>query len=1184
MYLKKVEVHGFKSFAQATDVTFEPSITAIVGPNGSGKSNIVDAIRWVLGEQSAKSLRGSKMEDIIFAGTDKRRPMNIAEVRLVLDNSDGKLPIDYSEVSIGRRVQRDGGSDYLINGTVCRLKDVEELMMDTGIGKEAYSIIGQGKIDVILSSKPTDRRELFEEAAGIMKYKNRKLDATKKLDETESNLDRVQDIINELDRQAEPLQKQAEDAQKYKEFTSELKELEESLLLTHWCLYQKELDTYTSDRDRLAASLAEREEMVNSFEAKVEDLQRELDQINEVIDTKQENYFNLKTRRESLENQIQMTREKQKSLVMQQKRIQTEIEEREEMIQRYTEEKERIEKSLVELAQDRSESTQMITQQKQEMEALENQIRFDVEEGEILKANLKEFLNQRSQQESQLRRLQDEEEKLNQRIEELIQLRSRNDQSLDAATRQLHRVEQELVNVDEQLVRLAKEDSALRQHQQSDQTELQQLQDEFNNLREKFQGKQSRLKLLRDMEGSLEGYYQGVKNVLRAKERLSGIIGVVAELLHVDQDKEKAIAAALGGGLQNIVVETGENAKAAIHHLKKTKGGRATFLPLDMVQGYRMNEIPTVRSIDGYLGIAADFVQANEKLLPVVNSLLGRIVIARDMDAALKISRAGKQKLRIVTLDGDNINPGGAVSGGSSHQHSHNLLGRTREIEELTKESDHLRSELEQIKERGQIAKGRVMQQEEQLKSWQREMHQLELKQANLRKDQQQLQKDTEQQEDLLSNVDQEFTTCHEKLDGMAQQIQQFKNQLTQLNATNAQNEAKFMAIEEGIREQRLQIEHFNKDVTERRIRLASIDEQERGYHNRLHQLKDLHAETIQKIQSLKCEWEDLEACKSDLEEQIVAIERNKVVAHSEEEALGVEVNQLKQQEKDFSGAFKKEDSRARSLRRKVNELSKEVNQHEVKIAELSSKLENIIEQLKEEHDIDLIMQPREIIPIEDRASVEKQIRSLKWRLRVLGTVNLAAEEEYETLTKRLSFLKEQVADLSQAKDKLMEMISELDETIKERFFETFEKVKVEFRQAFTHLFNGGTAELHLSDPDDLLNTGVDINAQPPGKKLQKLTLMSGGEKALTALALIFSFLKVKPSPFYILDEIDAPLDEANVERYASYVREFCSTSQFIIITHRKGTMAEADALYGVTMEESGVSKLISYKFDEKAS
>lgn len=1184
MYLKKVEVHGFKSFAQATDVTFEPSITAIVGPNGSGKSNIVDAIRWVLGEQSAKSLRGSKMEDIIFAGTDKRRAMNIAEVRLVLDNSDGKLPIDYSEVSIGRRVQRDGGSDYLINGTVCRLKDVEELMMDTGIGKEAYSIIGQGKIDTILSSKPTDRRELFEEAAGIIKYKNRKLDATKKLDETESNLDRVQDIIGELDRQAEPLQKQAEDARKYKEYTSELKELEESLLLTHWFLYQKELDTYTSDRDRLAASLAEREEMVNSFEAKVEELQQELDQINEVIDNKQENYFNLKARRESLENQIQMTREKQKSLAMQQKRIQDEIEEREGLIQRYADEKERIEQSLVELAQEREESIQLIAQQKQEMETLENQIRSDVEQGEILKTDLREYLNQRSQQESQLRRLKDEEENLNQRIEELIQLRSLNDQSLDAAVCQLRRVEQELVDVNEQLERLAREDETLRQHQQSDQAELQQLQDEFNNLREKFQGKQSRLKLLHDMENSLEGYYQGVKNVLRAKEHLSGIIGVVAELLHVDQDKEKAIAAALGGGLQNIIVKTGEDAKAAIHHLKKTRGGRATFLPLDMVQSYRMNEIPAVRSIDGYLGIAADFVQADKRLVPVVNSLLGRIIIARDMDAALKISRAGKQKLRIVTLDGDNINPGGAVSGGSSHQHSHNLLGRTREIEELTTESNHLRSDLEQVKERGQTVKGRVMQQEEQLKNWQREMHQLELKQANLRKDLQQLQKDTEQQEDLLSNVDQEFTTCHEKLDGMAQQIQQFKSQLAQLNAENAQNESKLKTIEEGIQEQRLQIEHFNKDVTERRIRLASLDEQERGYHNRLQQLKDLQAEAIQKIQSLKGEWQDLEANKSDLEEQVVAIEREKIAVHSEEEALGAEVSQMKQQEKDFSGAFKKEDSRARSLRRKVNELSKEVNQHEVKIAELSSKLENIIEQLKEEHGINLITQPREIIPIEDRDNVVKQIRSLKWRLRVLGTVNLAAEEEYETLTKRLSFLKEQVEDLSQAKDKLMEMISELDETIKERFLETFEKVKVEFRQAFTHLFNGGSAELHLSEPDDLLNTGVDINAQPPGKKLQKLTLMSGGEKALTALALIFSFLKVKPSPFYILDEIDAPLDEANVERYAGYVREFCSTSQFIIITHRKGTMAEADALYGVTMEESGVSKLISYKFDEKAS
>lgn len=1183
VYLERVEVHGFKSFAEPTVVTFEPSITCIVGPNGSGKSNIVDAIRWVLGEQSAKSLRGSKMEDIIFAGTDQRKQMKIAEVQLVLDNSDGALPIEYHEVSIGRRVSRNGGSDYLINGSVCRLKDVEELIMDTGIGKEAYSIVGQGKIDLILSSKPTDRRELFEEAAGITKYKIKKDEASKRLKETEINLTRVDDIIQELDRQAEPLKKQAEDARKYKEYSGELQELETRLLCTNWSIYQSELDTYVKDRDRLAANLEEREHLVLTFEEKVDQLQSQLSQINIEIDEKQELYFQQKNYRENLENQVQMLREKQNSILTQKGRIQSEIGEREEQITRYNKEKEQITYSINNLQRYHLELTSSLQTSNQKVLELEQSIATNDEQIKDLKSDSMDFVSQRSQLKAELQRYEAEKLKLNQRIDELVQLRSHNDHNLDKVASNLRQAKQDLREVNDQLVVLIDQEADLKKTQDEDQKKLLDFQEKFISLREGLQSSQSRLKLLTDLERSLEGYYLGVKNVLRAKSSLSGIVGVVAELLQVDPKKEKAITSALGGGLQNIVVETAEDAKKTIAYLKRTKGGRATFLPLDIVQGKRMAEISAVTSIKGYLGIAADFVQVEERLQPVVMNLLGRIVLAEDMDAALEISKASQHRLRIVTLDGDNIKPGGSVSGGSSQRGS-NLLGRAREMERLADQVANLEKEIQLTKETGQMIKERVLEQEKRLRNLHEETHQLEIKKANLSKDEEQLQKDSQYQEDLLTKVDQEFATSLERLGKLDLLLQQLQKELEILDGEYRIQATQLENIETQVKSKREQIEQIRKEATEGRIKLASFTEQENSFNSRLDQLTELSRDNSQKITSLNLEGNELELAKGELESEVQKIIQEKRVLHQEEQNLSEEVKSLKQREQDLAGACKKEEERAKSVRRKVNELTKEINKCAVKIAEFSSKLETISDQLQTEHGIDLTSISLNYEPIKEMEKAEKRIRSLKWRLRVLGAVNQGAEEEYQTLIQRLTFLKEQHEDLVKARGALDEMINELDETIKERFLNTFQKVKVEFRTIFSKLFGGGSAQLELTEPDDLLYTGIEINAQLPGKKLQKLSLMSGGEKALTALALIFAFLKVKPSPFYILDEIDAPLDDANVERFANFVREFSEIAQFVIVTHRNRTMAEADALFGVAMEESGISKLISYKFAEKAS
>lgn len=1183
VYLERVEVHGFKSFAESTVVNFEPSITCIVGPNGSGKSNIVDAIRWVLGEQSAKSLRGAKMEDIIFAGTDQRKQMQIAEVHLVLDNSDGVLPIEYREVSIGRRVSRNGGSDYLINGNPCRLKDVEELIMDTGIGKEAYSIVGQGKIDLILSSKPTDRRELFEEAAGITKYKIKKEEASRRLKETELNLTRVADIIQELDRQVEPLKKQAEDARKYQEYSGELQDLEIRLLFTNWSILEKELDTYEKDRDRLTTNLRERESSVLLFEKKVDQLQNELSQINTEIDDKQELYFQQKNLRENLENQIEMLREKQNSILIQQNRLQSEIDERAEQITRYTNEKEQLALSISNLQRYRQELTETIQSSKQEILSLEQGIISDDEKIKDLKDDSLDFVNQRSELKADLERYQAEKVHLNQQINQLVEQRSHNDHNLDQAVTGLKRVNQELREVNDQLVSLVAQEAELKSVQDADQKELLDLQEKFNSLREGLQNWQSKLKFLGDLEKSLDGYQQGVKNVLQAKPKLPGIIGVVAELFQVDQDKEKAITSALGGGLQNIVVETALDAQKTIDYLKKTQGGRATFLPLDMVQGRRMTESLAITSIKGYLGVAADFVQVRERLRPVVFNLLGRIVLAEDLDTALKISRASHHKLRIVTLDGDSIKPGGSVSGGSSRRSS-NLLGRTREMERLADQVSSREIEIELIKEKGHLVRLRVAEQDKQLLALREQIHQLELKQAKLNKDQEQFEKDSQYQEGIITKVDQEFSSSLERLGQLDLLLDQLEKALESLDGEYAHQANQLKDMETQLSTEREKIEHMKKEITEGRIKLASFDEQENSFNTRLQQLNQLSKENLEKISSIRLECHELELAKGELESKINKIIEEKRLLHNEEQNLSAEVKTLKQREKDLTGAFQKEEERARHLRRKVNELTKEINKCAVKIAEFSSKLETISDQLEREHGIDLKNSSLNYEPVAELEKAEKRIRSLKWRLRVLGAVNQGAEEEYRSLTQRFSFLTEQHEDLVKARGALDEMIGELDETIKERFLHTFQKVQGEFRTIFSKLFGGGSAQLELTDPDDLLVSGIEIKAQLPGKKLQRLSLMSGGEKALTALALIFAFLKVKPSPFYILDEIDAPLDEANVERFAKFVREFSSISQFVIVTHRNRTMAEADALFGVTMEESGVSKLISYKFAEIAS
>ncbi|AGB40594.1 chromosome segregation protein SMC [Halobacteroides halobius DSM 5150] len=1182
MLLKNIKMKGFKSFANQVKLDFEPATTGVIGPNGSGKSNIADAIRWVLGEQSAKALRGSKMKDIIFAGSEQRRPLKKAEVSLTFDNSDGELDIDYNTVTITRRVSKDGRSDYLINNNRCRLKDIKRLLLDTGMGKDAYSIIGQGKVETILNGQATDRRGLFEEAAGISKHKQRKEKAVDKLDNTKQNLQRIEDIVSEIERQLGPLEKDAKDAKKYKEFEAELEEKEVNLLLNKYANLEEKLDEKIALKQQLSYKLTNIKAEVSEYDLKINNYNDQVEKLNIEIEEDRNQLFGLKSKVESLKNKLELAIERKADLEQREDKLKNEIKSATEKIDLA---KEKIEKK----EKQQQETTQLLTKKKTSLEAKEevkDKLAAKLDDKLITKEETRDnHIQQADQIKKQQYQLETVKKELNRYQQQITGLRKEKTE-LDAKIQKLKTEKQteesQLTEINNKLDQYHKEFKEKEDLKEELKTKFKELDQKHTKLKKKVDNKKSRLEALQGLAENYSGYYKGVKSLLQAADnkKLAGICGVVAELIDVPKKYETAVEIALGSALQNIIVENNNVGEEAINYLKKERKGRATLLPLNLVNARSLREKEKkALKIEGAIGVATELIDYQTKYKPAIKNLLGRVIIAQNISQAVKVSKAAKQRVKVVTLDGEVVRPGGAMTGGSYNKNN-NLLGRSREIEQLEQEIKKLTAQLKQVGDLGIKKKDKLVETEKSLAQVSEKIHQLEIKQTTTNKDYQQISEQVNRLQDRLSVKVSKINQFKKEISALETKKDKLVKNLNQSNITD-NLETVMTKLEKEIELLEEDKEKMNGQITNLKVEIASLEQQQ-------NQIKEDIANQEQLINQYKGEIKEKESVIKRIKEKInqLANKRTKLSSQKQKKTeqvtkIGDNLSKLQDEKKVIKQKIRQAQKESKAVREKLEKIQEEFNQVKVDLGQLKVKLGNIEDKLETEYELDIYDKLDNRVVIENYNQVEEKIKKLKKKMKSLEPVNLAAITEYKNLNKRYDFLQEQHQDLIKAKESLQQVIAEIDQEMEEKFFATFKDVKKEFETIFVDLFEGGEAELILTDRDNLLETEIEINAQPPGKKLQKLSLMSGGEKALTATALIFALLKINPSPFYILDELDAPLDDANVNRFASYLQELSDKAQFIIITHRKGTMKVLDALYGVTMEESGVSKLVSLKLND---
>lgn len=1181
MYLKRLELYGFKSFADRTELEFVPGVTAVVGPNGSGKSNVSDSIRWVLGEQSAKSLRGAKMEDIIFAGSDTRKPVNYGEVTLVLDNSDQSLPIDYDEVAITRRVYRSGESEYLLNKQTCRLKDITELFMDTGLGKEAYSIIGQGRIEEILSTKAEDRRGIFEEAAGVVKYKSRKKEAERKLDETEGNLVRIQDIIYEIEDQLEPLKDQAEKAKTYQELKKELTAKEISTYVYSIEMLHQKWEQASQALEQLKEQQNECSVQVNQEDAKLQQVKWHHSQLEQKLEQFQQELLEVTEEVERLEGQREVLRERKKN-------FSTNKEQMKEKLAFLQERRVQHQEKLAEEKQAMQKVERSVEETDQQLRALENtlnQYAFNVDERlEQLKGDYIEILNEQASLKNEMRHteqtIQQNEHRIGKlhaehqtSIEERLELK----QAVQDKEEQVRGLSLEIDQARQAYQQLMVQRKDIVFHAEQDEEKLR----DYMNQLEKLK---ARRQFLVETKEEFNGFFQGVKEVLKArKTSLAGIDGAVAELIKVPKELELAIETALGAALQHIVVEDEAAARAAIQFLKMRKLGRATFLPRSVMKARSLGpaELSVLQQSDQFVGVAQGLIQYEPMYEQVVGNLLGHVIIMKDLKAANECAKRLQYRFRFVTLDGDIVNPGGSMTGGSQKQNQANLLGRDREIERLGIELAKAGEAIAEKKEELQQERFRVQEIDQELEQLRAKGEELKEVEQRCKEELHALQFSLRHLDDKLRLFDEDMLSYTTEKEQATQRKLEAEEKLANFVQEIGRLEQEMKELEQAKKDSAQVKEEKSQEMTQLKVELAS----------KLQELNGLQ----KNVERLEAEQQELEQEWAEVEQQLQYLEGNLTQQHDAGDALDVSIEEsqaqkdhlseqimlLRQERKTLQQEGEELEIKLKELRRELRAFEEEAHKEEVQVNRLDVELENYLTLLREEYELSYEGAKEKYPLLDEYDIVKREVERLKRDIQQLGTVNLGAIEEYERIVERYDFLKRQEDDLIQAKTTLYEVISEMDEEMTKRFKETFDLVRIQFMDVFQQLFGGGRADLLLSEPDNLLDTGVDIVAQPPGKKLQHLALLSGGEKALTAIALLFAILRVKPVPFCVLDEVEAALDEANVSRFAHYLREFREKTQFIVITHRKGTMEGADVLYGITMQESGVSNLVSVRLEE---
>ncbi len=1181
LFLKRLDLVGFKSFADQLSIDFVSGVTAVVGPNGSGKSNISDGIRWVLGEQSAKNLRGGKMEDIIFSGSESRKPLNMAEITLTLNNENQHLAIDYSEVSVTRRVYRSGESEYLINNQPCRLKDIVDLFMDSGLGKEAFSIIGQGKVEEILSSKAEERRKIFEEAAGVLKYKNRKLKSEKKLTETQDNLNRVDDILHELHDQIEPLREQASVATEFLEKKAELKDFEVGLIVKEieqlhekWTGEKENLEVYREKKHVLSSKVGEQEKAIEQFRS-------DMHAIDESIQELQDMLLSTSEELEKQEGQKQVWKERKKNFLKNREQF---VEEMEEL----KEKKAQLEHELQTQKQTVNDSRQRLKQTREALEQQEEVFQSLSESTEdrieSLKSEYIEFLNEAASFKNEKRYLAEQLEKQQFKEERLERENSGLLEKRHELTKAQADHEKTYVNVKDDI------DQCVAAYRKKS-TQAQQAEQEYRK-KETFlyeayrhvEQLRSKKEFIEDMQNDYSGFFQGVKEILKERDRqFPGIEGAVAELIDVKKEHEIALDIALGAVQQHVVVEDESTGRKAIAFLKQRRLGRATFLPIDVIKGRFLapSDLNSLKTLPGFVGVAKDLVSFDRKYENVVAQILGQVIIAEDLKHANTIAKHIRYRYRIVTLEGDVINPGGAMTGGSMKQKKSQLLGRQQELARIAEKLERLENDAEKVKQEVK-AKKQLLTQLEQ------EREDLRKKGESLREQEQEEKGNTKELQLAIGNLndrlriydqekeefDRERKEKESRLEELEEQIKQSSMKTDQLN-----NDIERLTQQKA--EQAISKDSLSQEITEKRIKETKEKEQLHYMEQTLEQLQTSYNSVVKDLTYREEEYSQLkreidsQADDGETLEEVIA--KRKV----EKERTIQLISKRKSARLSLQQDHDDTETELKEQKRLLTQMSNAVHETEVLVNRTDVELENRLNKLEGEYELTFegakTNYPLSLTIDEART----RVKLIKLAIDELGTVNVGAIEEYERVKERYDFLNEQKEDLEMAKSTLLQVIEEMDEEMVRRFKETFEQIQTHFRHVFVELFGGGKADLVLTNPEDLLMTGVEIVAQPPGKKLQNLGLLSGGERALTAIALLFSILQVRPVPFCVLDEVEAALDDANVARFAQYLKEFSKKTQFIVVTHRKGTMEEADVLYGVTMQESGVSKLVSVRLEE---
>ena len=1176
MYLKSIEVQGFKSFANRLVFEFHNGITGIVGPNGSGKSNIGDAVRWVLGEQSAKQLRGGKMEDVIFAGTELRKPVSYASVAITIDNSDHALPIDFAQVTITRKVFRSGESEYLMNGSACRLRDINELFYDTGIGKEGYSIIGQGQIDRILSGKPEERRELFDEAAGIVKFKRRKAAAQKKLDDESNNLVRVNDILAELEKQVGPLEHQAEKAKEYLKLKEELKKNDVNLFLTEADEFKAELEKFNEAfsvaDSELKAAKAEFEKSGTEYEANEE----KLGGLNRTIEENSSIAKQAEIDKNRLSSQIDLLNEQIKSVLASDEQFNKRLDSIKERLLDYDEEKKR-------LISDRFKLTDRLDDMRADCNEVDAQVK-NLNDGikeledtvENCKDDVIDNLNERGQIKAKLQKNVTLLEQVNIRKSELtrqlINCKSEEDtqrQSLDLMQRDLDDIRKELATLGGTLSDREKRQLAARDM-------INKLNNDISGLSRVVMGESSRLESLKNITERYDGYGNSIRKVMEQKDRYKGIVGVVADIIKTQKQYETAIETALGGTIQNIVTDNEETAKGLIAFLKQNKFGRATFLPLSAISGRDIRVDSSLTRENGAVGFANQLVECDSEFTELARYLLGRVLVVDNIDNALAIARRHNHSLRIVTLEGDMLSPGGSMSGGA-FKNSSNLLGRRREIEELETSVSVKEAELKKSEEQLTAAR-------EQLGALRTEIEQIKatIQDKQLAENTAAMNLDTasKKQEELnraYTNSKRESDEIENTVTRINAEIDACKVALSESERIDRELNEKISSCNAAIENHKAELADKQKSAEQLHIELSNFSQQdnyaEENIKRVLREISRLNAEADEIKDSLGSAGDEINEKKENIEKINEAIMRAQArIAEYADITAKEREDRDKVQEKQRELFNKRE-----QISERINTLDKECMRITGRIEKIESVRDERIDYMWNEYELTLIRAAElrdENLTNSDE--LKKNINVLKSDIRRLGDVNVNAIEDYKEVSERYTFLKTQHDDLITARDTLIKVIEELDTGMRNQFIEKFQEIKVEFDKVFRELFGGGRGTLELEEDVDILEAGIRIISQPPGKKLQNMMQLSGGEKALTAISLLFAIQNLKPSPFCLLDEIEAALDDSNVDRYAKYLHKLTKNTQFIVITHRRGTMAAADRLYGITMQEKGVSTLVS--------